>query len=194
MTFHINCDWCGASLYKKDMAVIEVTIKRRRSNDHERILAQETRPTRHFCVNDEVNYDRLGLPSDEDDLGSCYERAIATITGERTQPPNLGLEWRLMPVDEPRTPRSTIRRAAADAQREERAAHADHVFESVEPALRRVIAERLPAARKFVLPRAGITTLDQVAAMSDEELLAIRGVGLGILRELRAAVAERENA
>jgi hypothetical protein len=49
----------------------------------------------------------------------------------------------------------------------------------------------LPPKDRHVLPRAGIASLDQVAAMTDDQLLAIDGVGRRILKALRQAVSER---
>jgi hypothetical protein len=43
-----------------------------------------------------------------------------------------------------------------------------------------------------VLPGAGIQSLDQVAAMTDEQLLAIDGIGKGTLARLREAVLARD--
>jgi hypothetical protein len=55
-----------------------------------------------------------------------------------------------------------------------------------------VLENRVASGVKNMLPRAGITSLDQVAAMTDEELLALRGVGAKIVAELRAAIARRD--
>jgi DNA-directed RNA polymerase alpha subunit len=41
---------------------------------------------------------------------------------------------------------------------------------------------------RLALPRAGITTVELVEAMSDDELLAIDGVGEKTVAELRAAL------
>ncbi|PAP75080.1 hypothetical protein BSZ37_00745 [Rubrivirga marina] len=49
-----------------------------------------------------------------------------------------------------------------------------------------------PALR--ALTAAGVTTLSQVAARSDADLLALHGVGPKAVRVLRAALAEIEGA
>jgi len=43
----------------------------------------------------------------------------------------------------------------------------------------------------YALPLAGVTSLDDVACLSDEQLLAIHGVGVKTVRHLRAACAKR---
>lgn len=50
----------------------------------------------------------------------------------------------------------------------------------------------LATKRRRVLPRAGIVSLDHVAAMTDEQLLAIDGIGHGTVARLRDAIAERD--
>jgi hypothetical protein len=42
---------------------------------------------------------------------------------------------------------------------------------------------------KYALPQAGITTLDQVRSMTEDDLLALDGVGYKTVRALRDAVA-----
>lgn len=64
--------------------------------------------------------------------------------------------------------------------------------QDVEPALNDVLA-RLGYRCRYVLPRAGVRTLEQVARMTDAQLLAIEGVGAKTVRVLREAIAEREN-
>ncbi len=54
--------------------------------------------------------DRAGLVP-EDSFDSCYDRAIASITGTKLSDPGMGLEWRLMPVED--RPAKTL----ADAER-----------------------------------------------------------------------------
>lgn len=60
----------------------------------------------------------------------------------------------------------------------------------LEEDLRKVLATFVPKV-KYALPRAGITSLKQVSAMTDEEILALPGVGYKTLVLLRSAIAER---
>jgi hypothetical protein len=64
--------------------------------------------------------------------------------------------------------------------------------EQVTRELRDVIVERLPPKGRHVLARAGIASLDQVAAMTDDELLAIDGIGRRVLQALRQAIRDRD--
>ena len=176
MSYRVHCDWCGTHLgHDDDRAVMPVTFERARSTKHGP-WAQEVKVTRHFCITPESDdldrwgRNRMGLVPDEDDAESCYERAIQTMTGKDLRDPGMGLEWRLVavpggPSDEPPPP--------------------------VDDAFQRML-DTLPVSCRNVLPRAGITTFERVAAMSDEELLAVDRVGPAVLKALRAAIAERE--
>jgi hypothetical protein len=191
MTFFVECDWCGETLHDKDHAVLLVTVKRQRSGVLEGKWAEEVRPTRHLCVGQELDFNRLGLPDGiQDDTGSCYQRAIAAMCGLETDQPNLGMEWRLVPVDEPWPSKKVMRASVSEARR---LAQRDRL-DQVSPDLARIILARLPVARKYALPNAGITTVAQVAEMTDDELLALPGIGWGILRQLREALAELETS
>lgn len=167
MSYYIECDWCGASLHKREHATLEVKVKRIRETTLKELWAAETKPTRHLCVtpkrhDDEL--DRMGLSGlVEDGEPSCYERAIAAIRGREVTPPDMGLEWRLVRTPESPQPRPVI---ADDLQA--------------------VLAKLVPKVR-YALPRAGITTLEQVTEMTDEQLLRLDGVGQGTVDALRAA-------
>lgn len=56
----------------------------------------------------------------------------------------------------------------------------------------RAVLERVAHRCVYALPRAGFCTLGEVARMSDEQLLAIRGVGEKTVRALRDAIAQHE--
>ena len=106
--------------------------------------------------------------------------------------PGLGMEWRLVAIGEGEpAPRPKSVRApgvppppATDPS--EIVAFAGHARDA--RASRRCLRD-LPAKRRKLLPRAGIVSLDQVAAMTDEQLVAIDGVGHGMVRRLREALA-----
>ena len=114
--FWTKCDWCGAVLKDEDYAKLDVTIVRRRAGTLAGRWAEEPRPTLHFCVDAELDLDRMGLESSGYDGGSadcCYERGIAVINGVKSEPPDMGLEWRLVPAGEQAV--DTRRAAATDA-------------------------------------------------------------------------------
>lgn len=114
------------------------------------------------------------MPDMEDELPeSCYDRAIAAIKGTPTSTPNMGLEWRLVPVG------TTLEAPSPRAS----------VLAPGDPALRACL-ERLPTRGRHALRLAGITTVAQIQAMTDPELLALPGVGWGTVTTLRAALAQ----
>lgn len=103
MGYRTLCNWCGERLDGKENAELQVVVSRPAKTRLGREWAQEIRPTLHFCITPRVDYDRLGLEAPDDgerDAGSCYARAIAAIQGRKLNEPDLGMEWRLMPVDE----------------------------------------------------------------------------------------------
>jgi hypothetical protein len=175
MSYRIHCDWCGVRIDSSDdQAIMPVTIKRKRGTRHEP-WAEETKTTRHFCVAaepedlDRNGRDRMGLVPDADDAHSCYGRAVQAITGTELRDPGMGLEWRLVAVvrDDGSPLRPTPDRQV-----------------SVDEGLERVMAA-LPASYKYVLPRAGITSLSQLEELSDAEILALDRVGPAVLRVIR---------
>lgn len=173
MTYWVECDWCGKALYGKDQAVMEVHVERERTGKLEARWAEEVRPTLHFCAAPEVDYNRMGLTEGRpDDLDSCYQRAVSSIKGRKTEPPNLGMEWRLVPV-------AAETAAEGNVSDEQRKAASKWL---------RSFGGLTPRAH-MALVRRGI---DRATAerMSDEELLEITGVGLGTVRVLRAALED----
>ena len=162
-----QCDWCGAWLYGKDFAEMPVTIHRAKGTTLERRWAEEMKPTRHFCVNPRTDYPRMGLNAadlnGDDDAGSCYAKAIASIRGTQLKPPDMGMEWRLVP--------------SQTAERE-----AERVPLSAEM---RAQFERLAPGPRSALVKANVTTVERIDAMSDDQLLAIDYVGVKTVRILR---------
>ena len=112
MSYHTECDWCGAWLgHDDDQAQMTVTIKHRRGKGTlDAKWAEETKQTRHFCASpkedtDEGGRNRAGLIP-ESELDSCYERAIAAMTRTELADPGMGMEWRLMRVEKRETPKA----------------------------------------------------------------------------------------
>lgn len=177
MSYYVECDWCGEVLTGQDHAVLPVTIKRQRASRERAHWAEETRPTIHLCVGEEVDYDRLGMRDHIDDGESCFTRAMAAIHSIETAPPNLGMEWRLVPMQNEESTPTNGKHAPRGPVAED---------------LRAILATLAPKVR-YALPRAGITTIAQVEAMTDGELEALPGVGLGTVRALRQAIGDPES-
>lgn len=188
MGYRIHCNWCGENLYKVDKAVLGVTIERRRANALEAKWAEETKPTMHFCVSPEPDrkaYNRMGLEPDEHAGESCFDKAVSMIEGRELAEPDMGFEWQLVSVDsDPKTD-------AATQPGRERPGSRGANYKPLEPDLRACVHSSLSSSCWFALPRAGISTFAQVEAMTDDELLAVSGVGHGTVKVLRAAIAER---
>ncbi len=179
MSFRTHCDWCAKWLNNGvDRAVMPVTFKRQVETRHAH-WAEEVKATRHFCITPEPDdldrwgRDRMGLVPDSDDADSCYDRAIQAITGTELREPGMGLEWRLV----------RVARATDSAETEPNTPLAP-AASTVDDDLWRVMAA-LPASYKFVLPRAGITSMSQLEAMSDAELLALDRIGPAVLKVIR---------
>jgi hypothetical protein len=197
MSYRTHCDWCGGHLaYEEDRAVMPVTIYHRRDRGSpEAKWIEETCVMRHFCVSPKGGDGRsraelaaAGRPD------TCYDLAIAAITGTKLSDPGMGMQWRVMPVDDDEQRLPTIEEGVTPAVPAPAIDLNEIVSlggEQVTRELREVIVERLPPKDRHVLPRAGIASLDQVAAMTDDQLLAIDGVGRRILKALRQAVSER---
>ena len=168
MSFHVRCDWCGAGLYKDDQAVMSVKIERKSElRTMERRWAEEVRPTLHYCVAGSVDYNRMGLPGGGEELDSCYERAIAAIQGTATTPPDMGMEWRLMPID-------------------------GEGAGSVEPAIGLEARPDADIANLEIgvrahnaLRKAGIESIHELAALTASQLAEIEGVGPTMAEQIK---------
>lgn len=129
MSYHTRCDWCGEVIAPDDdRAVMPVTITHPGGRSTLRAKwAEETRPTLHFCASpvedtDDDGRDRAGLIPEER-FDSCFDRAVALITGTRLRDPGFGMEWRLVPVEDAPAP-EPVQRPAVLAQDGWEAAHA----------------------------------------------------------------------
>jgi hypothetical protein len=153
--------------------------------------AEEVTVTRHFCARPKAGGE--GRPVDPRER--CYDKAIAAIKGTPVSDPGLGMEWRIVPIEEGEpAPAPKLARAAGVPAPPTADPSQIVAFEGtyVTRELHEVIVERLPAKRRRVLPGAGIQSLDQIAAMTDEQLLAVEGIGNGTLARLREAVQARD--
>lgn len=184
MSYRTHCDWCGKPIgYEEDQAALAVTIYHRRDKKSrlDAQWAEETKPTRHFCASPKEDTDRGGrnraglVPEDHSD--SCYDRAIAAIRGTKLADPGMGMEWRLMPVEERTAPTAA---PASDWSTNYAAACADGgIWNDF----------GLSRGAKWALVRAGISRIDTLAECSDSDLLAVSDIGPKRLAEIRRAIA-----
>jgi hypothetical protein len=200
MSYRTHCDWCGEHLaYEEDRAVMPVTIYHRKGRGTpEAKWIEETSVMRHFCVvpksdgGDGHSRAELAAAGRPD---TCYDRVIAAITGTKLGDPGMGMEWRMMPVADGEQRAAAIGGGPAPAPPVPAIDPSEIVSfdgEQVTRELRDVIVERLSPKGRHVLARAGIASLDQVAAMTDDELLAIDGIGRRVLQALRQAIRDRD--
>jgi len=185
---------------------MDVTIHHRRGKGSlDAKWSEETKQTRHFCASPKEDTDpggrnRAGLVP-EQEFDSCFDRAIAAITGTEVEDPGLGMEWRLVrvaervPVAEPESGASKVPASRVpEPPPSDPGEMVTFGGRQITAELRMVINNRLSSAYKFVLPRNGIVSLDQAAEMSDDELLHLPGVGRGMVDTLRAAIKERDGS
>jgi hypothetical protein len=124
---------------------------------------------------------------------SCYDRAIAAITGEKLTDPGLGMEWRLMPVDREPGPAEAAK-PKSNSPDYTPPQNPDELTLFGGKMITRELAQvlrQLRPGQKFILPDAGIVSLEQVARMSDADLLGMYGVGRKMVGELRDAIRRR---
>lgn len=169
MSFYFKCDWCGADLKDRDRATLEVSVKRAGCR-------AETRPTLHFCVEGQLDYNRLGLPDIIDDGDSCYARATAMLRGGvATGDPGMGHEWRLMPVG---AGPDDYGRPVDRRELERRASDPGGICDL-----------RIALHTYSALWAAGVSTIDEVRdRLADGSIMNIRGIGATRAAELRRAV------
>jgi hypothetical protein len=195
VTYIITCDWCGKHIGNEtDCASLPVTVKRHGSGSRRpnlgagRDWGQETLPTLFFCVSSDGRdaRDRMGLAAPRESPGGCFERAMDAIRGTPTETPDMGMEWRLVAV------------GAADTDGR---AHGNRPPAPVPVAADADLAAYLdtlaPSARACLvraLHGAGISTLEQIEAASDDDLMAINGISWNTRCKLRAFQAERAAA
>jgi hypothetical protein len=194
--YHYQCDWCGKQINTERKQYVKasisiVTLEKDRIRE-ERVAQAE--PTRFFHVTplrSKDEWDRLGLDIEvgSDDLGDCcYTRALRAIEGHDFDEPDAGLEWRLMPIDgadEPVTQeRSGSRRPPA--QPVDADADLEAFYFTLAPSQRHKLWGQFEAQ--------GISDLDQLSAMSDDELIALDGVAWLTRCKIREFIAARDEA
>lgn len=190
MSYRVHCDWCGEYLAPEDdQAVMPVTVQHHRGNGTlDAKWAEETKPTRHFCASpreerDRDGRNRMGLMADDSAGDSCYDRALAAIRGTESTTPDMGMEWRLMPADPDLQPAVAEAEAKVTQKFDERRLRLAYELADADLGL-------TPRATQALL-KAGIG-LERAKTMSDDELLALSGVGQQTVERLRAAI-ERDS-
>jgi hypothetical protein len=179
MGYHYKCDWCGACLNGEDYAKLPVAVKRRRRTRNEAHWAEEVRPTLFFCVPpepDREGLNRMGLPDDETPSDSCFERAMLAIQGTDTETPDMGLEWRLVPIG---ARVSEGRRASREPVQ-----LSDGVLGFLN-----TLAPSPRSTLNRALRKANLTTLDEIEEMGVDELMGIKGIGQTTVTKLRRYIA-----
>ena len=138
----------------------------------------------------------MGLEPEEV-LDSCFARAMSALHGVELRDPGTGYEWRLMPLVDDTTRASTVDGVAepkpqtvpdwnpSDSETMVRFAGKQITMEFAH------VLRKVTPSQKYVLPEAGICSLDQIAGMTDEELLAIDRVGPRMVSTLREAIRQR---
>lgn len=180
MSYRTHCDWCGEYLAPEDdQAVMPVTIQHRRGNGTlDAKWAEETKPTRHFCASpreerDRNGRNRMGIMAGDSASDSCYDRALAAIRGTESTTPDMGMEWRLVEVGNQKDRERVTKKL--DAERLACAYWLAGVNRLGSRAMRSLVDAYVDA--------------DRAADMTDEELLALDGVGPGAVRAIREALA-----
>jgi hypothetical protein len=120
---------------------------------------------------------RAGLVP-EDSFDRCYDRAIAAIEGTKLSDPGMGMEWRLMPVGDNKSPPTAATSDPGTYREDDRDLSMYHVGA--------VDTDRgLSYGTRSVLSNAGLLWIDELDAMSDRDLVRVRGIGNKRLTEVR---------
>ncbi len=193
MGYQVKCDWCEAPVHlNDDHAVLDVVVNRRKEvrSILDQKWAKEARPTLHFCVEPRESTDRMGLVETEGEPDDCYQRAMAAIHLRPTERPDMGMEWRLAPVGAVVSDPVT-----ADEAHGNRTPTPMPVPPDAD--LKTFLATLAPSPRSALgraLRRQGVSSLEQIDAMSDDELMALAGVGWKTRCDVRSFLAARAAA
>jgi hypothetical protein len=186
--YHYECDYCGARINVQNVpyvtaAITFITGNQDRLGNPEKLVE----PTRFFHAHSTRGLeecDRLGIEVNAEKLGDCcYTRALKQLEGVPVTDPGKGLEWRLVPAE------SEQKRAASGKSHVVQVAVDADLTDFLE-----TLATPHRTRTRRALGRAGIHTLDEVAARSDDELMALEGIGGTLRCKLRAFIAAREKA
>ena len=170
MGIRVECDWCRQAI-AAGTSYITVEVDGKISGK------SVSAPARVYC----------GFGGD-----SCARRLLGVLEGNPIGRADMGFEWQLVSIVAPEAPATEpaanvpAPRAPIDPNESVRFGGADITAE-----LHEFIRSRVAPSYKFALPRAGIVSIEQAAAMSDYELLALKGVGGGMVMALREWIIER---
>jgi hypothetical protein len=174
MGIRVECDWCHQAIPPGTPYItIEIDGKAVRKGGGE---AQEVfAPARVYC-------------GSGDGERNCAERLLALLDANPGGPVDMGMEWRLVAVDgEPERP---TRARAGDFRPAPEPVAADADLQTFIDSFNAGMHIKLRRA----FEGAGYTTLDQLSAVTAEELMAINGIGWTTVTRLRNYVAERDAA
>lgn len=173
MPWYLNCDLCGGAIHSTNYAEIKDERK-----GHEGVSF-------YYCT-DSTWFEQ----------GSCYDRAFALLEARSewaqaegtaaAKAPQAGYEWRLVPVERaPRSPDEGEDRRASWRENHARANGPGGIGTGYD--------ERpfLDWQTARILTSAGIATIDQLTAMSADELLRVKGIGGTRVNKIMRALEAR---
>lgn len=190
--YYYLCDWCGKSISAGQETYVKAAIEIVNTSIGARGRPKTTtEPARFFHVNpirSRNEWDRLGIEVKDESLGDCcYTRALKAIEGQPDwETPDMGMEWRLVPIG------ATIQEKAHRA-----VGQPEPLVVSPDAGLSELLATFTPSPRNALaraLGNAGISTLEQLEAMSDDELMATPRIGWTTRTRIRAFIAARNEA
>jgi hypothetical protein len=164
MGIRIECDWCRQPIGKGE-SYITLAIDGKINRE------DVSGPARVFCGQ----------------KGSCGSRLLALLNGDRGGRIDMGMEWQLVPVSGPAEPQGKRHHSSTPPPKP---VSADAELLDLMGTLAPSAAYKLEGS----LRGAGISTLDQVAAMSDDDLMEVDGIGWALRTKLRRFIEERHAA
>lgn len=189
--YHYECDWCGEPIKveKEPFVKASITLVTTKRRDYSSKREEYAEPTRFFHAHDLRSvdeFDRLGIEVKHESLGDCcYTRALRQIEGVAPDtPPDMGLEWRLVPINEPQgeaAARDSVNRLSTGPD-----AELEDFLATLSPSWKTRIGN--------ALQRAKVSTLDQLALLSPSEITRISEMGFGTFQRLMVFIEERERA
>jgi Helix-hairpin-helix domain len=166
MGIRVECDWCREAIATGESYVTLAIDGKINRED-------VSGPARVFCGG-------RGGKNEQ----SCGSRLLALLNGNPGGRVDMGMEWQLVEVSgalesDQRHRHSTPRPVSADADLAEFLA---------------TISDGHQTRTRNALAKAGLATLDEIAAMSDDDLMAINGIGWTLRTKMRHFIAAREAA
>jgi Helix-hairpin-helix domain len=166
MAIRIECDWCREPITKGD-SYITLAIDGR--INHKDVSG----PARVFCGG-----------SGKKDEQSCGTRLLALLDGNPGGRVDMGMEWQLVEV-------STVVETE-EGQRPHRTPAPTPVSADADlDAFLQTITKPHGMRTRNALRRAGLTTLEEIHKMSDDDLMELEGIGWALRTKLRAFIKAR---